>query len=260
MESEFDLRISGRIQGQMLRLSEQHAVAIYLRDGVMWIADFSNGQGALVDANTWFRFNCGSLVNSHALRRMALESAMPISPEFGGRIEALHLASDIQRPRTRTWLVGVITRHVRRSRLATLRATRPVGEVRIERRSPNQVGHSTTAAYKEATMASGKATQSFAHHRVRGWLKTSLTVLGLIAAAIVAVTVDQNSGPQWDADAAPAAPTARATATGTSVISDDRLPSDNDVSQKSGDVIGSPGSGPHECRQPGGVTDDCTFF
>ena len=56
----------------MLRLSEYHAVAIYLRDGVVWVADFIDGQGALVDANTWFRFNCGNLDNSHALRRMAL--------------------------------------------------------------------------------------------------------------------------------------------------------------------------------------------
>src|SRR5260370_31970165 len=93
MKSKFEHRVPRHIQGQMLRLSEHHAVAIYLRDGVMWIADFVDGQGTLVDANTWFRFNCGTLGNSHALRRMALESATPISLELSERIEALHCAA-----------------------------------------------------------------------------------------------------------------------------------------------------------------------
>jgi hypothetical protein len=82
----------------MLRLSEHHAVAIYLRDGQMWVADFIDGQGALVDATTWFRFNCGTLANSHALRRMAIESATPISSALAERIDALHRASVSQEP------------------------------------------------------------------------------------------------------------------------------------------------------------------
>ena len=93
MESQLNLHPPHQIQGQMLRLSGHHAVAIYLRDGVVWIADFVDGQGMLFDANTWFRFNCGNLANSHSRRRMALESAMPISSELGMRIEAF-----MQRP------------------------------------------------------------------------------------------------------------------------------------------------------------------
>jgi hypothetical protein len=93
MTDKFERRVRGQIQGQMLRLSEHRSVAIYLRDGVMWVADFVDGHGELVNANTWFRFNCGALANSHARRRMALESAMPISLELGERIEALHGAA-----------------------------------------------------------------------------------------------------------------------------------------------------------------------
>jgi len=100
MPNVFDRRVPGRIQGQMLRLSDHHAVAIYLRDGQMWVADFIDGQGALVDATTWFRFNCGTLANSHALRRMAIESATPIAAVLAERIDALHRASVTQGPGT----------------------------------------------------------------------------------------------------------------------------------------------------------------
>ena len=71
-------KLRGSIQGQLLRLSTHHTVAIYLRQGSLWVADFIDDQRALIDANAWFRFNCGSLANSHARRRMALESAIPL--------------------------------------------------------------------------------------------------------------------------------------------------------------------------------------
>ena len=114
MESQLNLHPPHQIQGQMLRLSEHHAVAIYLRDGVVWIADFVDGQGVLVDANTWFRFNCGNLANSHSLHRMALESAMPISSELGVRIEALHAAAVHRRGQTLTELVAIVAASVQR--------------------------------------------------------------------------------------------------------------------------------------------------
>jgi hypothetical protein len=124
MESKFVNRVPGPIQGQMLRLSEHHAVAIYLRDGVMWIADFVDGQGTLVDANTWFRFNCGTLANSHALRRMALESATPISLELSERIEALHDAAVNGREQDLVGLVKAFITSLRRGRLIALVANR----------------------------------------------------------------------------------------------------------------------------------------
>ena len=90
VESEGAPDVPSPIQGQLLRLSEHHTVAIYLRHGSTWVADFIDGRGILVDVNTWFRFNCGTLANSQALRRMALESAIPLSVELVERIEALH--------------------------------------------------------------------------------------------------------------------------------------------------------------------------
>ena len=78
------------VQGQLLRLSTHRAVAVYVRDGAMWVADFIDGRGTLIDAYTWFRFNCGTPGNTHALRRTLLESALPLSAELAERIEALH--------------------------------------------------------------------------------------------------------------------------------------------------------------------------
>ena len=77
------------IQGQLLRQSERREVAIFLRDGALWVADFIDGQGELIDAITWFRFNCGSLSTWHARRRMVLESAIPLPEELVERIERL---------------------------------------------------------------------------------------------------------------------------------------------------------------------------
>ncbi len=81
------------IQGQLLRLSARRRVAIYLRGGQLWIADFIDGHGELVDPETWFRFNCGSPGTRLARRRMLLESALPLSSEIVTKIEDLHRAA-----------------------------------------------------------------------------------------------------------------------------------------------------------------------
>lgn len=81
------------IQGQLLRLSAHRTVAVYLRDGVMWVADFIDERGTLVDTGAWFRFNCGTPANAQAMRRAVLESALPLSAEIIERIEALHGAA-----------------------------------------------------------------------------------------------------------------------------------------------------------------------
>ena len=82
------------IQGQFLRLSERREVAIYLRQGVLWVADFVDGQGELIDPQTWFRFNCGGPTTRQARRRMLLESAVPLSIDVAARIENLHRSAD----------------------------------------------------------------------------------------------------------------------------------------------------------------------
>ena len=77
------------ILGQILRRSERRETAIYLRDGVLWVADFVDGQGRLVDAESWLRFNCGG-ASAQGRWRMATESAAPVSDDLAERIEALH--------------------------------------------------------------------------------------------------------------------------------------------------------------------------
>ena len=81
------------VQGQVLRQSACREVAIFLRDGTLWVADFINGEGRLIDAATWFRFNCGALSSPHARRRMVLESAIPLSEELVARIQRLYHAA-----------------------------------------------------------------------------------------------------------------------------------------------------------------------
>lgn len=114
----------GDVHGHVLLMGERHHIAIYLRRGLTWVAEFKEGYGELTDATTWFRFNCRNLANSHDLRRMALESAMPISAELGLRIEALHAAAIHRRGQTLSELVAAITASVRQSHLATLMAAR----------------------------------------------------------------------------------------------------------------------------------------
>ena len=76
----------------MLRRSARREVAIYLRGSALWVADFIDGDGHVVDAATWIRFNCGSVSTYHARRRMIRESALPVSRELSMRIEQLHQA------------------------------------------------------------------------------------------------------------------------------------------------------------------------
>jgi len=80
------------IQGQLLRQSERREVAIYLRDGQLWIADFIDGVGELIEPTAWFRFNCATPWARRAHRRMLFESAVPLSTELATRIEDLHQA------------------------------------------------------------------------------------------------------------------------------------------------------------------------
>jgi hypothetical protein len=74
----------------MLRRSARREVAIYLRGGALWVADFIDGEGELVDAATWIRFNCASASAWQARRRMVRESAFPVSRDLSLRIERLH--------------------------------------------------------------------------------------------------------------------------------------------------------------------------
>ena len=83
------LELPSALQGQVLRRSRRREVALFLRDDTLWVADFIDGQGEIVDAVTWVRFNCGTTASPQARLRMALESAVPLSEELVARIQAL---------------------------------------------------------------------------------------------------------------------------------------------------------------------------
>jgi hypothetical protein len=82
-------RFARSIQGQVLRLSERRMAAIFLHDDALWVADFIDGHGELVDAITWFRFHCGSISTGQARRRMVLDAATPLSEDVVDRIVSL---------------------------------------------------------------------------------------------------------------------------------------------------------------------------
>jgi hypothetical protein len=106
------------IQGQLLRQNERREVAIFLRDGALWVADFIDGEGKLIAATTWFRFNCGALSSPQARRRMVLESAVPLSEELIARIGQLKFPATSRDRGPMTRLIEAITACRARIRVA----------------------------------------------------------------------------------------------------------------------------------------------
>ena len=90
------------ILGQLLRLSKRREVAIYLREGSLWIADFIDGDGELVEPKIWFRFNCATTGTGLARRRMLMESAVPLCAELAAKIESLHRRDAVSRKEDRS--------------------------------------------------------------------------------------------------------------------------------------------------------------
>jgi hypothetical protein len=117
------------IQGQVLRLSDRRMAAIFLHDGVLWVADFIDSHGELVDAITWFRFNCGSISAGQARRRMVLESATPLSEELVNRIDRLRRPAPAQPGLITVRLVEAIAAYLSHIRSATMAACR-IGQLR----------------------------------------------------------------------------------------------------------------------------------
>jgi hypothetical protein len=77
------------IQGSLLRLSEHREVAIYLREGAAWVADFNNGRAELHSASAWYTTGDGRML-VHAQRRDVVETISPLPDEVARRIESLH--------------------------------------------------------------------------------------------------------------------------------------------------------------------------
>ena len=89
------------IHGHFLRASERREVWVYLCKDALWVAGFIDGHGTLIDATTWFHFNCGTPCTSNARRRMVLQSAVALSTQLVARVEGLHRSVAASGPRER---------------------------------------------------------------------------------------------------------------------------------------------------------------
>ena len=76
--------------GNLLRLGEYREIAIYLRGGAAWVADFRGVRGELFTARGWFALNG----RASLLRRAGLASITPLPAEVIERIARLHGAGD----------------------------------------------------------------------------------------------------------------------------------------------------------------------
>lgn len=79
------------IHGNLLRLRDGRAVAIYLRDGVVSVADLKGGFGRILTPGEWGVFHARKL--AHAQRRGEVEVVSPIPEEICAVIERLHRGS-----------------------------------------------------------------------------------------------------------------------------------------------------------------------
>jgi len=104
------------LHGSLLRIGERRELAIYLRDGTAWVADFKGGHGEVSAAGAWFALN----QDRWALRRAALDAITPLPADIVQRIENLHRhmerpSVDLALPRALVTLVAGL-----RGRLARL--------------------------------------------------------------------------------------------------------------------------------------------
>lgn len=76
------------INGYVIGRGGAHSIAIYERSGVSWVAEFRDGRGELMNANTWFYFHAERL--GYWNRRQAYKSVQPLTPAMLEEIERLH--------------------------------------------------------------------------------------------------------------------------------------------------------------------------
>ena len=82
------------LNGNLLRLGEQREIALYLRDGTAWVAEFKKGCGEISSVGAWFSLYGRALV--HAQRRGEVDIISPIPEDVAARIERLHLRMEKQ--------------------------------------------------------------------------------------------------------------------------------------------------------------------
>jgi hypothetical protein len=88
--SDHDVAAARKVTGNLLRLGEGHEVAIYMREGSCWVAEFRDGRCQLLDAATWFRSPGAPMMSCHRWRAAALDTMQRLPPEIVDRIERLH--------------------------------------------------------------------------------------------------------------------------------------------------------------------------
>lgn len=74
------------LHGSLLRIGERREIAVYLRDGTAWVADFKGSHGEISMASAWFALN----QDRWALRRAALDALAPLPQDIEERIKRLH--------------------------------------------------------------------------------------------------------------------------------------------------------------------------
>lgn len=101
------------LHGSLLRLGERREVAIYLRKGSAWVADFDGGHAELHIASAWFNSGGGRML-AHAQRRDAIEALSPLPEEVVQQIDSLHRG--MEEP-----AIGPLARRIRAAFAAWLR-------------------------------------------------------------------------------------------------------------------------------------------
>lgn len=76
------------MHGSLLRSNDGRSMAIYLRDGVVSVAEFRAGRGRLLSVAEWHGFHARKV--AHAQRRGEVEVVFPIPGDVVALIEALH--------------------------------------------------------------------------------------------------------------------------------------------------------------------------
>jgi hypothetical protein len=86
MNSNREPEAASNLHGSLMRLGNHREIAIYLRDGMAWVADFRGGRGEVSTAGAWFALN----QDRWALRRATLDAVTPLPADIVRRIENLH--------------------------------------------------------------------------------------------------------------------------------------------------------------------------
>ena len=108
-------------------------------------------------------------------------------------------------------------------------------------------------------MTVSKATLHFGHRGVRGWLKSTLSVLVLLVVGFVAIATTDHTGPKSHAIAASAAQDSQATAFDAGSSPEERGQSLDRAAPAAIDKTGVAASTPRECLPEQGIVSECTF-